>query len=189
MSRRFHIDLRFLVAGVLALVAGGAVFVATSPVTRVPILVAEGALAPGVRLADLPIAERLIEPIPGTIAADDLPAVADLTLTVPVTAGSPILETMLASDRPTTDVVAVTLDPGNAAQGALLPGDLVDLYVTDEEGTRLVAEAVSVVDATVGTGGFAGSEVALLLAVDRSLARVVIGGMRSGSLDLVRRGR
>jgi Flp pilus assembly protein CpaB len=189
VSRRFHVDLRFLVAGVLALIAAGAVFVLTAPVTRISILVADDTLAPGARLGDLPIGERPMEPIPGTIAAADRQAVADLTLTVPVAAGSPILETMLASDRPTSDVVAVTLDPGNAAQGQLLPGDLVDLYVTDDEGTRLVASAVTVVDATIGAGGFAGSEVALLLAVDRGLAHAVIEGMRSGSLDLVRRGR
>ncbi|HEX9977259.1 MAG TPA: hypothetical protein VGB41_01410 [Acidimicrobiia bacterium] len=188
--RRIHVDARFAIAGLLAVVAAVLVMVLTRPVARIPVLIAGDALPAGVPLADLPVAEALIEPIDGLVAADRASELADRTLAVPLDAGSPILLSLLVpASGSTADVLAVTLEQANAVQGDLRPGDLVDVYVSDDEGTRRIAERVGVVDATVGGGGLGGNEVAVLLAVDQALAEQVIAAMHTGAVDLVRRGR
>ena len=190
MSRRIRIDARFAVTGVLALIAAIIVMTLTRPSERVSVLVAGAPLPPGVALSDLPVDERLTEPIAGLITAEEMPGLADRVLLVPVEAGSPLLMSMLAPPGgPTSDVVAVTLEPGNAVQGDLRPGDRVDVYVSDDLGTRRIAESMTVADVAVGGGGLGGNEVAVLLAVDTALAEQIITAMHTGSIDLVRRGR
>jgi Flp pilus assembly protein CpaB len=190
VSRRLRIDARFAIAGVLAVIAAAVVLTLTRPVERVPVLVAASPLPPGVRLADLDLETRMVEPIEGVITAEDRPDFDDRVLAVPVPAGSPIMAMVLMPPASQLDdVMAVTLDPANAVQGDLRPGDLVDLYATDDTGTRRIAESVTVIDVSMGSGGFGGSDVAVLLSVDRALAQQVVAVTHTGALDLVRRGR
>jgi len=190
LRRRLRIDARFAIAGVLALAAALAVMTLTRPVERIPVLVAGAFLPPGIPLDDLPIEERSVEPLEGLVPADQRAELAGRSLSVPLEAGSPILWSMLApGEAGQADALAVTLEPGNAAQGDLRPGDLVDVYVSDDEGTSRIAAGISVIDADTGGGGFGGSDVAVLLAVDAPLAQQIISAMHTGSIDLVRRAR
>jgi len=88
MSRRIRIDARFAVTGVLALIAAIIVMTLTRPSERVSVLVAGAPLPPGVALSDLPVDERLTEPIAGLITAEEMPGLADRVLLVPVEATS-----------------------------------------------------------------------------------------------------
>ena len=190
MIRRFRIDLRLAVAGVLAVAAALAVMALTRPIERVPVLVAASPLPPGVPLDDLPLVEQSVELLEGMIRADQRAEVVDRSLTIPLAAGSPLLWSALAPGVVSpSDVLAVTLDRDAAAQGDLRPGDAVDVYLSDEQGTRRIAEAVTVIDAYEGGGGLGGTDVAVWLAVDTALAEQVIAARHGGSIDLVRRGR
>ena len=90
-------------------------------------------------------------------------------------------------------MIGLTLEAGHAVQGELLSGDRVDLVATEltEDGTTTerLAEAVLVVSAGSGDGGFGGDDVRLVLAVDADQAVAIIGAARRGELDLVRLGR
>ena len=190
MTRRFRIDLRFALAGLLAIIAAVVVMVLTRPVERVSVLVAAAPLPPGVPLADLQLADVLVEPIDGLIRSSEREITEQRMLAVAIEVGSPLLWSALAPDNlPTGDVLALTLEPGNAVQGDLRAGDIVDIYVSDDEGTRRVAESISVVDAALGNGGLGGDDVAILLAVDQLVAETVIASQHAGVIDLVRRGR
>jgi hypothetical protein len=82
-------------------------------------------------------------------------------------------------------MIAITLEREHAVQGSLEAGDLVDVYVTDETGTRLLAESITVISAELGVEGFGGIDVALLLAVDDLLAPALIEATQTASIDLV----
>jgi hypothetical protein len=75
---------------------------------------------------------------------------------------------------------------GHAVQGQLIAGDLVDIYVTDDLETRLLAASIKVISAEVDTVGLVGSDVALLLAVDDALAPRLVAAMQTAAIDLVR---
>jgi len=188
--RRIHVDVRLAVAAVLAVVAGVAVHAVTRPAPQVEVLVADAALPPGVRLADLPVATRKMSPLPGLVTADRAADLSDHSLTAALAAGDPLLASMLVAppaDRP--DVAALTLDPAHAVQGDLIAGDRIDIYVSRAGATELLAGDVLVISATTGSGGLGGGDTALLVAVDRGLARDLVEAVHSADIDLVRRPR
>ena len=188
--RRVHLDLRLVIAGVLALGAGLAVHALTRPDPTIDAVVAAGPLAPGVRLADLPLTTRTMTAGPGLLASADLPSVADHALIAALDAGDPLLGALLAPPADSgRDIIGLTLDPAHAVQGAVVAGDRVDIYATSDDGTHRLATGVLVLDALAGAGGLGGNDVALLLAVDDDLALALVAAARGGQLDLVRLGR
>lgn len=184
---RVRVDLRLVAAAGLALVAGLGVLALTRPAERVAVLVAGEPLPAGIRLADATLYEADIEPLDGLLLLDEAGDVAGWTLRVPVPAGAPLTHAMLAPpEGATPDLIGLTLDRAHAVQGRLDPGDLVDIYVTDDDSTRLLAAAVQVVSAEVGTGGLSGNDVSLLLAVeDGSLAPDLVAAIHAAAIDLV----
>lgn len=189
-TRRLQVDLRLVFAGVLALAAGLGVHALTRPAPTVEAVVAAGPLPPGVPIADLPVATRSLPPDDGLLTRDDLAVMAGHSLATALDAGDPILRSLLVTPSGAGfDVMALTLDPAHAVQGALAPGDLVDIYATGIEGTIRLATEVLVLDAVLGAGGLGGSDVSLLVAVDDDLAHTLVAAARAGELDLVRRGR
>lgn len=188
--RRFQVDLRLVVAAGLALVTGVGIHTVTRPQPAIPVLVAGADLPPGVPLSELTTEVRSMTPNPGLVAAADATDLADYTLAVPLTLGDPLLASVLVAppgSRP--DVAALTLDRAHAVQGDLRAGDRVDIYVSDQAGSSLLAAGVLVVSATTASGGFDDGAVALLVAVDRQLAQRLLEAMHAAELDLVRRAR
>lgn len=188
MRGRIRVDLRFAVAGALALVAALLVMAVTRSPARVAVLVAGEPLPPGTLLDELPVEERLVELLPGMIVAERRSELQGRSLAVAVEAGSPILWSQLGTgDGDPGYVVALALD--EHVPPDMRPGDLVDVYLSNDQGTRRIAESVVVVDASSPGGGFAGGEMTILLSVDAPLAERVIAATHAGSLDLVRRER
>lgn len=186
--RAIRLDLRLVVASTLALVAGLAVHLATRPEPTTEVLVAAAVLPPGVPLADLEVATRSLPPLPGLVEASRLDSVAEHSLVAALAPGEPLLESLLLPPGDLPDSVALTLDPSQAVQGDLLPGDRVDLYASDDDGTTPIAWDVLVL--SVGTaGGMAGEQVALVLAADPDLAAAIIAAAAGARIDLVRRAR
>ena len=188
--RRIQVDLRLAVAAILAVTAGAVVHAVTRPAPQVEVLVAEAALPPGVRLGDLPVVGRWMTPLPGLVPADRAASLADHSLGAALAPGDPLLASLLVApptDRP--DVAALTLDPAHAVQGDLVAGDRIDVYVSRMGATELLAPDVLVLAAATGSGGLGGSDVSLLVAVDRDLARALVDAVHTAEIDLVRRPR
>ena len=188
--RRFHLDIRLAVAAVLAVAAGAAVHAITRPAPAIEVLVAAAPLPPGVRLGDLEVATLSMSPLPGLVSADRASELADHSLSASLAEGDPLLASLLvapSTDRP--DVAALTLDPAHAVQGDLIAGDRIDVFVSRAGVTELLASDVLVLAATTGNGGLGGGDTALLLAVDRTLARELVEAVHTAEIDLVRRPR
>ncbi len=188
--KRFDLDVRLVVAAVLALVAGAVVHALTRPAPQIEVLFAEAALAPGVRLADLPIVTRHVSPMPGLVPAERATELAEHSLSQGLAAGDPLLTSLLVApptSRP--DVLALSLDPAHAVQGDLVAGDRIDIYVSRAGATELLASDVVVIAAATGAGGLGGSDTELLLAVDAALAHDLVEAVRTAELDVVRRSR
>ncbi len=188
--KRLQVDLRLVVAAVLALVAGVGVHTVTRPQPSIPVLVAAADLPPGVPLADLATEVRPMAPYPGLVSAAAASDLANHTLAVPLVAGDLLMASVLiAPPGSQPDVAALTLDRAHAVQGDLQAGDLVDIYVTDQAGSSLLAADVLIISATAAAGTFDDGTVALLIAVDRSLAQRLLAATHAAELDLVRRAR
>lgn len=189
-----RLDRRSAVGAALAVLAAAGVFALTRPPDEVPILIAASDLPAGVALDQLPLSTRRVTSSEGLVeASTDL---TGLALSAPLTAGEPLLHSLLRPGHgtPLPDAMALTLDVGHAAQGALVAGDHVDIYVTrSADGsatTEVVASDVRIIDALAADEGFgAGGEVRLLLAVDDELASAMVSAGRSGEIDVVRVGR
>jgi Flp pilus assembly protein CpaB len=187
-------DKRTVIGLILAIGAGGLVFVLTRPEPTVAVLVAEGPLPAGIPLESLPVGVRRVPDAAGLLAGDASADLAGWTLAAPLAAGEPLLPSLLrAPERlQDPDVLALSLERDRAVLGELQAGDRIDVYVTPpaEESTpvaRLVAAGVYVVaagPAPAGTGG--DDRVDLLLAVDDALAAALVGARSEGEIDLVR---
>lgn len=192
---RLTLDRRTLAGVVLAVAAAGGTFALTQPPERTPVLVAGTDLPAGVPLSRLPVETREVDVGNGLVAADhDL---GGLVLSAPIRAGEPVLASLLEPEArlAAPDALALTIDSGHAAQGALMPGDLVDVYATfavidsgaERHVTERVAAGVLVIDADADDDGFgAGGEARILLAVDDELAEILVFALRTGEIDLVR---
>lgn len=184
---RVRLDLRLVAAGALALIAGLTVLSLTRPPARVDVLVAAEALPAGVPLDTLAFTKASVEPITGLVQADQAPELVGWTLAVDLPEGAPLTHSILEPPPGTEPhLIAVTLEMGHAVQGQLIAGDLVDIYVTDDVETRLLAASVKVISAEVDTGALVGSDVALLLAADDALAPRLVAAMQTAAIDLVR---
>jgi Flp pilus assembly protein CpaB len=192
---RLTLDRRTLIGIALAVIAAAGVFLLTQPPERSPILVAGADLPSGVPLPGLPLEIREVDVGDGLVSADH--DISDLVLASPIRAGEPLLASLLepTARMESPDAIAVTLDTGHAAQGDLMPGDLVDVYATFsdmEPGTaryvtERIADDVLVIAATADEDGFgAGGEARILLAVDDDLATALVFAIRAGEVDLVR---
>jgi hypothetical protein len=174
-------------AGALALIAGLTVLSLTRPPERVDMLVAAEALPAGLPLETLAFTNASVEPIPGIVLADQAPQLVGWTLAVDLPEGAPLTESVLEPPPGAVpQLIAITLEMGHAVQGKLIAGDLVDIYVTDELETRLLAASVTVISAEVDTAGLVESDLALLLAVDDALAPQLVAAMQTAAIDLVR---
>lgn len=184
---RARLDLRLVAAAGLALIAGLVVLSLTQPPERISVLVAAEALPAGVPFESLALREEAVEPLHGLVPSDRSSDLTGWSLSVPIEKGAPLTESVLSPPPGSLpDLIAVTLEPGHAVQGRLVAGDAVDIYVTDDSGTRLLAESVAVIAAEIGSGGLAGGDVALLVAVDELLAPELVSAMRTAEIDLVR---
>jgi len=185
--RRIRIDLRLAAAAALALVTGLGVLALTRPPTRVTALVAAKPLPSGSVLGDAALQEIRTEAVDGLLLAGELDALAEHTIRVPIAQGWPLTHAVLEPPAGTTsDLLALTLERGHAVQGLLVPGDRVDIFVSDDVGTRLLATAVQVVAVELGDGGIGVDDVSMLIALDdRALVPTLIGAMRTAALDLV----
>ena len=91
------------------------------------------------------------------------------------------------SGVPTAEV-SFALARDRALDGRLASGDLVDVFVTVDAGTSLVAERVQVVTVTDGGASFAtGAELTVTLALtDPAVRDDLIQAVRAGEVTLVR---
>lgn len=184
---RVRFDLRLVGAAVLALIAGLGVLALTRPPQRVAVLVAAEDLPAGAIVGEAALGEADVEPLDGLLLVDDVGDIAEWTLSLSIPAGAPITHAMISPPTGSTpDLVGLTLDRAHAVQGRIVPGDLVDIYITDDEGAHLLATGIQVVLAEVGSGGLGGNAVSLLLAVrDRSLVAELVTAIHSSAIDLV----
>jgi len=187
-------DRRTALGLALASAAGIMVFTLTRPAPTVAVLVAEGPLPAGVPLDGLPVGVRRVPDAAGLVAGDDATVLAGWTLAAPLSAGEPLVPSLLRAPerRSRPDVLALSLERDRAVLGDLQAGDRVDVYVTVAGGegppaARLVAADVHVVAAGAGPTGLGGDDrVDLLLAVDDALASTLVSARAEGELDLVR---
>jgi hypothetical protein len=194
---RVRLDRRTLVGVAGAAIAALLVLLLTRPGPTVSILVAADDIPAGLPLEDAGVATRMVTSAEGLVAGDALGDLSDWTLAVPLGAGEPLLPSLLRPPerQAAQNVMALALEESHAALGRVDSGDLVDLYVTwpptvDEPSrTELLAASVYVVEARPGGSGLGGRpELALLLAVDDTLAAKLAAALRGGEIDLVRVG-
>ncbi|MGH8934905.1 MAG: SAF domain-containing protein [Acidimicrobiia bacterium] len=194
---RVRLDRRTLVGLTAAASAALLVLLLTRPGPAVPILVAADDIPAGVPLGETGVETRLVPSAEGLVAGDALGDLSDWTLAVPLRAGEPLLPSLLRPPerQAAPDVMALALEESHAAFGRVDSGDLVDLYVTwppaadQPSRTELLAAAVYVVEAQPGGSGPGGRpELALLVAVDDTLAGQLASALRGGEIDLVRVG-
>jgi Flp pilus assembly protein CpaB len=179
----------------LAATAALLVLVVTRPPATVPILVAGADLPAGTPLSELPIDVRQVESGAGLVAGDEIGELSDWVLASPITAGEPLLPSLLrpAAALAAPDVIAIELDTSHAVLGRLSGGDRVDVYATITRPgapteTTLIAASIYILEARVTEASAGPDRVELLLAVDRTTASALTNAMHGGEIDLVRIG-
>lgn len=188
------LDRRTMLGILLAALAGAIVLTLTRPPAVVPVLVAGSDLPAGTPLADLDVAVREVSSPVGLVEGNSVGELADWTLRVPLLAGEPISPSLLVPPQvgEAPDALALSLDRSHAVQGNLSKGDLVDVLLTrpasfdDAPETMQIAEAVFILDVSVGETGFEADRVDVVLAVDGELAAAIANARESGTIDLVR---
>ena len=186
---------RAVVGGLLVALAGVGTLVAWQQASGTPdasYAVAARALRPGESLAAGDV--RLVPAdLPGGVAgrafrdADD---VAGRVALGPIAEGELVQAGALSEPGagvPTAEV-SFALARDRALDGRLGSGDLVDVFVTVDAGTSLVAERVQVVAVTDGGASFAtGAELTVTLALtDPAVRDDLIQAVRAGEVTLVR---
>ena len=173
--------------GLLVVAAVGGAAVLGRQADEVLVLQASRDLAVGSTVQD-----TVLVSVPQAVAADYLTASqgVDGVLRWPIEAGelipaSAVADPMAESLRGVT----VAVEPGHAP-ATLLPGDLVDVWVSDSSAMgavsapRLVLPAARVRVVTDDAGGFGGAR-GVELAVPESQVDDLVAAVRGGSLDLV----
>ncbi|MCL1599726.1 MAG: RcpC/CpaB family pilus assembly protein [Actinomycetia bacterium] len=189
-----HLDRRTILGVFLAAVAAGLVLILTQPAVTTPILVAGSDLPAGTPLGQLDLEVRRVASPEGLVVGDSVGDLTDWILRVPVSAGEPLVPSLLLPpqvlDAP--EAFALTLDRSHAVQGKIMVGDYVDVLVTTPGNldtapiTATVASTVYVLDVELGDEGFDADRVAVLLAVDTDLAASLANAREAGTIDLVR---
>lgn len=186
---------RAVVGGLLVALAGVGTFVGWQQAAGTPdrrYAVAARAVRPGEALAEADV--RLVPvDLPDDVAGGAFTEPADVAGRVAL---GPIAEGELVQAGALSDVgagvpaaeVSFALARDRVVDGRLGPGDLVDLFVTGDEGTSVVAERVQVVTVTDGGATLtSGAELTVTLALtDPSARGKVIQAVRSGEVTLVR---
>lgn len=166
-------------------------------VPRTTYLVASRALRPGDTIGtgdvtevaiDLPAAQR-------DGVATDPSALRDAVVRIPVDAGALLYESAL--DRAPEGAtgayleLSVSLPAARAVAGRLDRGDRVQVLASDRDGTRLVADDVTVLDVDTDGGAFVrtGEIVVTLALPDAATARAVAQGAHDDGITLVRANR
>ncbi|MGI9585958.1 MAG: hypothetical protein ACR2N7_10255 [Acidimicrobiia bacterium] len=188
------IDRRLVVGGLLAAAAAALVLVLTQPPDRVPVLVVGADAASGVALSDLDIGVHYVDSADGLVEGSSLGELESWSLSVPLAAGEPLLQSLLRPPAMSTmpNLLALSLAGEHALLGQLNAGDLVDVYVTpvalvgEVSETSLVANDIYVVDATTSDNPADRGRVDVLVAVDDALAPILANAARSGGIDLVK---
>lgn len=192
-----RLDRRTLLGVGLAALAAVLVLTVTRPDPRHPVLVAESDLRPGVPLAEQDVGVREVASPDGLVAGNELGELGEWTLAHPLAAGEPLVPSLLAPPQLQTapNLFALAVEQTHAVLGRLSAGDHIDIYVTwpatggEPARTELLASDVYVTEARLADQSLGGrSQVELLLAVDDSLAAGLASAVRTGELDLVRRG-
>lgn len=138
------------------------------------------------------VQDTVLVPVPQHLADEYLAASQDVNgvLRWPIEAGELIPVSAVATIAgEALRGVTVAVEPGHAPT-TLLPGDLVDVWVSDSSALgavsapRLVLPAAQVRVVTDDTGGFGGSR-GVELAVPESQVADLVAAVRGGSLDLV----
>ncbi len=189
-----HLDRRMVLGVVLAAVAAGFVLILTQPAATTPVLVAGADLPAGTPLGQLDLEVRRVTSPEGLVVGDSVGDLNEWVLSVPVSAGEPLVPSLLVPpavlDAP--EAFALTLDRSHAVQGKITVGDYVDVLLTTPGTmdavpiTMTVARAVYVLDVELGDNGFDADRVAVLLAVERDLAASLANAREAGTIDLVR---
>ena len=186
---------RAVVGGLLVALAGVGTLVAWQQASGTPdarYAVAARALRPGEALAAGDV--RLVPvDLPRGVAGGafrDADAVAGRVPLGPIAEGELVQVGALSepgSAVPTAEV-SFALARDRALDGRLASGDLVDVFVTVDAGTSLVAERVQVVAVTDGGASFAtGAELTVTLALtDPAVRDDLIQAVRAGEVTLVR---
>lgn len=174
--------------GLLAAAAVGGAAIVGGQADDVLVLQASRDLAVGSTVQD-----TVMVAVPRSLADDYLTAAPDagVELRWPITAGELIPASALApSPGASLRGVTVAVEPGHAP-ATLLPGDLVDVWVSDASalGTaatdpRLVLPAARVRVVTDDAGGFGGAR-GVELAVPEAQVADLVAAVREGALDLV----
>ncbi len=190
-----NLDRRYLIGGILAGLSAIIVLILTQPPARTPVLVAGSDLAAGTPLAALDVGVRLVENPEGLVQGDSVGELGDWSLTIPLTAGEPILASAIRPPEvvEAPHVFAMALPSEHAAMGRISSGDRIDVYLTSSGGfdsrpdTVLVASNVYVVAVETSERAGGGAVVSMLLAVDDELAPILAGAIHAGTIDVVRR--
>lgn len=188
-------DARTLLGIGLAAVSVLLVLWMTRPVPTVPVLVADSDLPAGTPLSELDLSVRHTADPDGLVVGDEPGELSDWVLVAPLTAGEPLLPSLLRAPevQAAPDLLALELDRSHAVLGRIDPGDRIDIYAsTSRPGepaeTRLIAASVFVVDTAISESAVNGDQIELLLAVDDALAASLTAAMNGSDLDLVRVG-
>ena len=179
----------------LAAAAALLVLFVTRPPATVSVLVAGSDLPAGTPLVELEIDVRQVESADGLVAGDDIGDLGDWVLAAPVTAGEPLLPSLLrpAASIAAPHVIAIELEAGHAVLGQLTGGDRVDIFATSSRAgepteTELIATSIYILEARLGASTAGPERVELLLAVDRPTARALTNAIHAGDIDLIRVG-
>lgn len=186
---------RAVVGGLLVALAGVGTLVAWQQASGTPdhsYAVASRAVRPGESLGEADV--RLVPvDLPDGVAGGaftDPAAVAGRVALGPIAEGELVQAGALSdvgSGVPTAEV-SFALARDRVVDGRLGSGDLVDVFVTGDEGTSVVAERVQVVTVTDGGATLtSGADLTVTLALTDPAARgEVIQAVRSGEVTLVR---
>jgi Flp pilus assembly protein CpaB len=187
---------RAIVGGLLIAVAGVCTFVAWRQATGAPdqsFAVAARPIDPGEPLTAADLRFVSIE-LPATVAGaafTDPSAVEGRVALGPIGEGE-LVQVGQVSDAEEASPVAelsFSIARDRAVDGRLRSGDLVDVFVTDEEGTTSVAEAMQIVEIgerDEGSFGTTGELTVTLAVTDRDLQEPLIQAVREGEVTLVR---
>lgn len=186
---------RAVVGGVLIALAGLGTFLSWQRATGTPehtYAVATRTLQPGDPLTADDIRFEPID-LPAGVSTGAFRTASDLegrVLVAPVGEGE-LLQRGSLSDQGQPDPaaeVSVALERELAVDGRLSTGDVVDVYATHDEETRVVAQGLRVISVTEGGGAFDdGSELTVTLALSDAGQQVpVIHAARAGEVTLVR---
>ncbi|MFV1999586.1 MAG: RcpC/CpaB family pilus assembly protein [Acidimicrobiia bacterium] len=188
------LDRRTLLGLLLAALSGIIVLTLTRPPTLTPVLVAGGDINAGTPLGQVALDVRRVSSADGLVAGDTIGDLADWTIRVPLSAGEPLLPSLLVPPAvgSTPDALALSLDRAHAVQGQLVAGDTVDILVTSVTSldssavTETVASGVYILSVDLGDTGFDADRVDVVLAVDAATASLIANARETGTIDLLR---